>query len=135
MPASYLIDIPNRIVFSRAWGVLTDSEIIAHAETLKVDPRFNSGFRQVGDFLRTNALLLTSAAIRAVALDNPFPKDARRAFVVPSDEAFGLARMFSLYLGADPKEFAIFRELGPGLEWIGLPRSAMWPDRVPDKTF
>lgn len=135
MPCSYLIDIPNRIVFSRAWGVLTDKEIIAHATTLKPDPRFDRGFRQVGDFLGVNAILLTSAAIRAVALDNPFPRDAKRAFVVPSDEAYGLARMFTLYLDADPSAFAIFRALEPALEWVGLPRAALWPDKGPDKTF
>jgi hypothetical protein len=135
MPVSYLIDVPNRVVFSRAWGMLSDQEIIAHAQTLKNDPRLEPGYRQVGDFLATNALLLTSAAIRAVAFDNPFPRDARRAFVVPSDEAYGLARMFTLYLDADPNEFVIFRALEPALEWVGLPRSALWPDKDPDKTF
>lgn len=135
MPGSYLIDVPNRIVFTRAWGVLADKEIIAHAASLRTDPRLGPEFKQVATFLDTTALLLTSAAIRAVALDNPFPRDARRAFVVPSDEAYGLSRMFMLYLDADPQAFAIFRALEPALEWVGLTRSALWPDKVPDKTF
>ena len=41
MPGSYLIDVANGIVFTRAWGVLADDEIIAHAQTLRADPRFN----------------------------------------------------------------------------------------------
>lgn len=114
---------------------MADKEIIAHAETLKADPRFDRGFRQVGDFLSVNVILLTSAAIRSVAQNNPFPRDARRAFVVPSDEAYGLGRMFMLYLDADPNEFAIFRELEPALEWVGLTVSSRWPTRNPDRTF
>ena len=101
MPGSYLIDVPNRIVFSRAWGLLSDQELIAHAQTLKADPRLEPGFRQVGDFMSVDALLLTSAAIRAVARDNPVPRDARRAIVVPNDEAYGMVRMFMLYVDAD----------------------------------
>lgn len=135
MPLSYLIDTPNRIVFSRAWGVLSDREIIAHAAALKSDPNFDRGLRQVGSFLAVNALLLTSAAIRAVAQDNPFPRDARRAFVVPSDEAYGLARMFALYLDADPKQFEIFRALEPAMEWVGRELAEPWPSTTPDKTF
>jgi hypothetical protein len=115
--------------------MLSDKEIIAHAGALKTDPRFDRGFRQIGTFLEVHALLLTSAAIRSVALDNPFPRDARRAFVVPSDEAYGLARMFTLYLDADSKAFGIFRTLEPAFEWVGLDRSTRWPDKDPDKTF
>ena len=133
MPVSYLIDARNRIVFSRAWGVLSDHEIIAHADTLKSDPNFDRGLRQVGSFLSVSAILLTSAAIRAVAQDNPFPRDARRAFAVPSDEAYGLARMFCLYMDADPKQFEIFRALEPAMEWVGLAES--WPSAPPDWTF
>ena len=135
MPCSYWIDARRRMVFSRAWGVLADHEIIGHANVLKTDPRFDPAYRQVGDFMTVTAILLTSAAIRAVAQDNPFPRDARRAFAVPSDEAFGLARMFTLYLDADPKQFEIFRALAPAMEWVGLAPAERWPSATPDKTF
>ncbi len=47
MPGSYWIDVSRGIVFSRGWGVLTDEEITAHAETLCAGSRFDPGFRQV----------------------------------------------------------------------------------------
>ena len=34
MAASFLIDVPRRIVFSRGWGVLTDAEVLAHVKGL-----------------------------------------------------------------------------------------------------
>ena len=37
MPASYLIDLPRGVVFSRGWGLLTDEEILAHARALRAD--------------------------------------------------------------------------------------------------
>lgn len=135
MPGSYLIDLDRRIVFTRAWGLLSDKEIIAHAETLRTDSRFQPTFRQIGTFIETSSLLLTSAAIRSVAENNPFPRDARRSFVVTTEVAYGLARMFMLYLDADPKQFGIFREIGPALEWIGLDATTLWPAQKPDRIF
>lgn len=135
MPGSYLIDVANGIVFSRGWGVLADDEIIAHAQTLRADPRFKPTFRQIGTFLDAHKIILTSEAIRSVAMNNPFPRDARRAFVVPTDEAYGLARMFALYLDADPKQFEIFRAMEPALEWIDLDPEMAWPTQKPDRVF
>jgi len=135
MPGSYLIDGERRIVFSRGWGVLTDDEILSHAKTLRADPRFDPGFRQLLDFLGVSEILVTSAGISTLARHNPFRRDSRRAVIVPTDEAFGLTRMFSLYTDADPSQFGIFRTTGPALEWIGLDPASVWPERAPDAIF
>ncbi len=135
MPGSYLINVTDGIVFTRGWGTLADDEIKAHAETLKADPRFKRTFRQIGVFIEADAIILTAEAIRIVALNNPFPPDARRAFVVSTDEAYGLARMFMRYLDADPKQFGIFRDMEPALEWVGLDASMPWPTEPPDRFF
>ncbi len=135
MPGSYLIDAARGLVFTRAWGVLADDEIIAHARELRADPRFKPTFRQICTFLETTKIILTSEAIRSVANNNPFPRDARRAFVVTTDEAYGLARMFMLYLDADPRQFEIFRAMGPALEWVDLDPETTWPSQVPDRVF
>ena len=135
MSASYLIDAAHGLVFTRAWGVLADDEIIAHALVLRADPRFNPSFRQIVSFLDTTKIILTSEAIRSLAKHNPFPRDARRAIVVTTDEAYGLARMFMLYLDADPQQFEIFRAIGPALEWVYLDPEMTWPSREPDRIF
>lgn len=135
MPGSYLIDAANGVVFTRAWGTLADDEIISHAQTLRTDPRFKPTYRQIGNFIDATALILTAEGIRSVATNNPFPRDARRAFVVTTDEGYGLARMFMLYLDADPKQFEIFRTIGPALEWIDLDPETAWPTQTPDRVF
>jgi len=135
MPGSYLIDVSLGIVFSRGWGVLTDAELISHAATLRADSRFNPGLRQVVDFLGLTKLDITSGAVSEVAQKNPFRRDSRRAFIVPSVETLGVTRMFELYMGADPEQFKIFQALAPALQWVGLDPETGWPTRAPDVTF
>jgi hypothetical protein len=135
VPGSYLIDVADGIVYTRTWGMLADDEIIAHAETLKADDRFRRTFRQIALFVDATGIILTAEAIRSVATNNPFPPSARRAFVVSTDEAYGLARMFMLYLDADPKQFGIFRDMESAWAWIGLDPSTPWPQAEPDRVF
>ena len=135
MPGSYLIDVENRLVYSRGWGILTDDEVASHAGTLRADPRFNPDFRQIIDFSDLTEIRLTVAGIHGVAQINPFRRDARRAFVVPSDVAYGLARMFEGFTNSDPEQFRVFRSVGPALEWVGLDASAPWPPASPDAVF
>ena len=135
MPASYLIDLPRLIVFSRGWGKLTDDDIISHARTLRADPRLTPGFRQIVDFLRVSEVRVTSDGVSTVAKHNPCPRDARRGIVVPSDGTYGLVRMFQIYMEAESEHMGIFRALGPALEWIGLEAVTPWPAQAPDALF
>ncbi len=135
MPGSYLIDVAAGIVYSRKWGVLTDEQVAAHAETLRADPRFDPGFRQVADFRELTDLRVSGNGLRNVARHNPFRRDARRAFVVSSEEVFGLARMFGSYTDSSGDQFRIFRAIAPAFEWIGLAETTPWPPQPPDATF
>jgi len=132
MPISFLLDAPRGIVFSRGWGVLTDAEILAHARALKGDPRFDPAWRQIVDFRELTDIRVTSRGVNLTAEINPFHRDARRAFAVSTDEAFGLLRMFSLYTDSSPDQFRIYRDLGSAMAWIGLDAAEAWPSAPPD---
>jgi len=135
MPASYLIDTTRGIVFSRSWGEVTDEQVSAHAQTLGADPRFDPGFKQIVDFRELTDIRVTSGGVRDVARLNPFKRDARRAFVVASGEAFGLTRMFGFFTDASNDQFAIFHAMEPAFEWIGLAPDTPWPTEPPDAKF
>jgi len=135
MPGSYLLDTSRRIVFSRGWGVVTDAQLLAHSDALRADLRFQPSFKQVADFREVSEILLTSRGVHLNAEASPFSRDARRAFVVVTDEAFGISRMFSLYADTSPDQFRIFRTLSPAMEWIGLPAAEAWPAVPPDRVF
>ena len=124
MPASYLIDQPRGVVFSRAWGVLTDEEVLAHAKVLRADARLTPSLRQVADFRDVTKLGVTSEGVRRAARNNPFGPDARRSFVAPLDETLGMLRMFGIYMDADASQFRTFERSSP--RWNG---SAWTPRR------
>ena len=135
MPASYLIDQERGVVFSRAWGVLTDKDLLAHAKVLRSDARLTPGLPQICDFRDVTKLGVTSEGVRRVARNNPFEPDARRSFVAPADETVGMIRMFGIYMNADNSQFRIFRTLAPAMEWIGLDPETPWPGQQPDAAF
>lgn len=135
MPASYLIDVSRGIVFSHGWGILTDQNIADHAAATAADPRFDPGFRQLFDFGDVTDIRVTSEGVRAVAGRNPYHRDARRVFLVATDEGYGLSRMFCAYIEASAEDFTIVRAMAPALEWIGLDPQTPWPAQAPDKTF
>jgi len=135
MSVSYLIDTERRIVFSRGWGVMTDAEIAAHPQSLRADPRFDAEFHQIVDFRALTQIRVSSGGLREVARMNPFRRDARRAFVVATSEAFGLVRMFGFFTDSSHEKFAVFHEIEPAFEWIGLDPKTPWPSEPPDKVF
>jgi hypothetical protein len=135
MPGSYLIDVESGVVYSRAWGVLTDEEVAAHSETLRADPQFKPDFRQIVDFRELTDIRLSGAGVRELARHNAFHRNARRAFVVASDESFGLVRMFGMFADSDVETFTIVRTLEAAFEWIGMEATTPWPDRAPDRFF
>jgi len=130
MPATYRIDPVERLVWSRAWGVVWNEELTAHSRALRADARFHPDFRQLQDFRSVERVELTSAGLREVAALNPFDRGARRAVVVPTDELFGLARMHEQLRKPGRDELQVFRDLVPALAWLGLPPG--WTPPPPD---
>jgi hypothetical protein len=130
MPGSYRIDVENKLVYGRLWGVLTDREVFDLARALRADPRFDPLFALIVDSCDLADLRVTTAGVRNAAGHTPFTHTARRAIVVGSDESFGLTRMFGSLIEAKPEDFAIFRDLPAAFEWLGLPADSKWPEDV-----
>ncbi len=120
MPCGYVIDTNRSMVLSRAWGILEDRELLAHARALGADASFQKHLKQVIDFRDVTEIRITAAAVREMAHVSPFGKGARRALVVSSDLAFGLTRMFQILREQSPDEVAVFREMDVALRWLGV---------------
>lgn len=137
MPGSYTILSAARLVYSRAWDVLTDEELLAHAKALGSDPRFEASFSQLADFRDVTELAVTAEGVRAVAARNPFGKGARRAIVTPLVVAYGMARMYELLSHDSQHEVRVVKNLAEAKAWLGEGILANWteleqlkPDRV-----
>jgi hypothetical protein len=131
MPASYRLDLANRVVWSRAWGVVTDEELDAHSRALLTDPRFEPSFRQLQDLTDVTDPRVTPAGLLLLAQINPFGKHARRAALAASDVVFGLARMHEQLRNESGDELRVFRDRADALAWLGLPAEWVPPESAP----
>ena len=122
MPGGYVIDQTRSMVLSRAWGVLEDSELLAHVRALAADPSFAPHLNQIADFGDVTEFQETSAVIRELVTLSPFGTGSRRAIVMRADVGFGLARMFEIMRDPSPDEIHVFRDLDAALQWLGFAR-------------
>lgn len=124
MPADYLIDRALGVVFSRAWGVLTDADLLDHQRRLGQDPEFEPGLNQLFDFHEVTDVEVSAAGVRTLAERNLFRAGSRRAFTVrPGEMAiYGLMRMFQILTTEYPDELRVqFNDVRKAQEWLGVP--------------
>jgi hypothetical protein len=123
MPADYLINRNIGVVFSQAWGVLTDADLLEHQRRLGSDERFDPAFHQIFDFQDVTAVELTAAGIFTLAERTLFGAGARRAFVIHPGAmtVFGLMRMFEMLTADHPDSMRVqFDHMQTALHWVGV---------------
>ena len=106
---------------SRGWGRLVDADLQQTQAGLRSDAQFEPDYSQLYDFTALTDLAVTAGGLRGIALQSTFAPSARRAIVVASDEAFGMARMFALVGDRDPNHFRIFHDMREAQAWLNLP--------------
>jgi hypothetical protein len=101
--------------------------LLEHASVLRSDPRFDAGHHLLVD--------LRGASIGAVSADfmrrfrSPFEREARRALIVDSVAAFGMARMYG-FLHVSEESIAVVEDPVEAIERLGLPRDYALPTRL-----
>ena len=126
MPAEYHIDRQSNVLFSRAWGTLSDSDLLEHQRLITNDPAFTPDLHQLFDFTEVTRVALTSAGIQLLASRDPFGVGAKRAFIVtPGAMAmFGMLRMFEILTNEHLDELRVqFDHVGKARLWLGLPET------------
>lgn len=126
MPCSYEIDREHRLVRSRGWGVLTGTEIMEHQARLAADESFQQDYFQLADFTAVTRLQLDADIVRQLAARNLFSAKSKRAFIVNTTVAKGLARMFQTYreLAGGQEQIRIFSDRQEALQWLGHDQAA-----------
>ena len=120
MPATYLIDVERKLVISRAWGVVTDDDVLEHNRMLRADPLFDPTYRQLVDMSGITDDLVDSKTKRDVSLNQFFAPGVRRAWVSANDFSFGMARMYAVAAESQGQTIGVFRERREAEEWLGL---------------
>ncbi|MBA4191297.1 MAG: hypothetical protein C0467_25220 [Planctomycetaceae bacterium] len=121
MPADFFIDIRLGVVFSKATGVFDSADAMDHMGRLQNHPDFRPDFNQLFDFRDVNTVMLSAGEVRQLAKQSIFSVSSHRAFVVPGDLEFGLARMFGTYRDLEGESGIVsFRLMGKALAWLSL---------------
>jgi len=119
MPAFFKIDKERRIVMTTASGAFTLDDALDHQQRLRNDPEFDPSFSQLLDLTHVSSIEIGPADVRRLAEENLFSSKSRRAILVNSDLAFGLARIFEVHReSAGESGINVFRDLDEALDWI-----------------
>ena len=118
MPFDFVIDAEHRIIYSRAWGVFTKADVLAHRQHLKANPQFDATFRQLADFSGVTRFAISATSVKALTTSDPWDSDARRAFLAPADAVFGMARMYEMLMGKFTSNIAVFRRAEEAERWL-----------------
>jgi hypothetical protein len=123
VPAEHVVDDSRGIVQSRAWGKLTDDDLLEHQRRVREDPHFQPDLNQLFDFRDVEDVALTAHGIDTLAERNPFGRGAKRAFVIrPGALAmYGLMRMFQTLTSEHPDELRVqFDDIEAAKSWLGM---------------
>jgi hypothetical protein len=121
MPADYKIDTSKRIVFSIAYGNLTDQDVNAHLEKLRNDPDFDPSFSQLVDGTNvTHIDDLSTEGIYALAAKDPFNLGSQRAFVFPYNPEYNTFRMYELLTTVHKDVVVVFKGMEEARVFLGL---------------
>lgn len=135
VPISYRIDQERRLVLTRAWGVLTDDDIINHKERLARDPEFDPVIPQLTDARDIEQFAVTIAGVHAMIAHDAAHASRRAghrlALVVGTDEVFGMARMYELMGERSDNSVAVFRTIADAETWLA---TGWVPPEPPSRT-
>jgi hypothetical protein len=120
LPITYTIDQARRLVVTRLWNDVSEDEVHFHNDSLRNDPLFDPGYRQLTDMSDLREIKVGTGMIRETAEDNFFRPGVRRAIVARTDGVFGMARMFAIHSESAGQTVEVFRDLPSAEGWLGL---------------
>ena len=120
MPMEYAIDKAARMIFTRAWGTLTDEELLGYQRRLRADPAHNPAYSELVDFSQVEQAPVSTDAIQALADNALWEPGVRLAIIAPTDLKFGLTRMYQAMSPDESQQIHVFRNKLEARAWLGL---------------
>jgi hypothetical protein len=108
------------VFFMEVEGEVSSEEVRACIEALRADPLYRPEYGGLIDARRVTSLPLPEELLdlaRLAAASGAICR-TRRAVIVDSDAADGLARMFGAYSAEGPTEYRPFRHHAEALDWL-----------------
>ena len=118
MPARHVLDVEQRLVYSRLSGIVILDDVVRLIASIRADPQFDSAFAEIVDLSNASDVRLGYAEFKRLEELDPFSDGSKRAFVIPTNPAvYGVTRMYHLIQNEDPN-IKIFRSEQEAREWV-----------------
>jgi len=120
MPITYVIDIPRRIIFTTATGVVDLASYGEYLEVREADPLYERTMSGIFDAREAHFVFSQEDMRRMVVLaKNALPDtETKRAIVVSGTLEYGLSRMFQTLSLDSRLQYAVFRDYDAAMDWI-----------------
>ena len=130
MPITYQLKPEERLVIIVHAGTVTDDKFLSFYKASYKDSRFDKSFNLLVDLRHAENSVRSATALNELAgfMRKQYADTTARpkvAVVAPEDISFGLARMYEVFSGDVPWEFAVFRAADAALAWLGLSENLM----------
>lgn len=119
VPIQSRIFTDEKLVFTKAYGVITGEDILQNQQRLVADPDFSRDYRQLWHAGGATAVKVNYGVMSQ--LQYSYEADVRRAIFTATTHSFGVGRMFeTLRSDEHGGSLKVFKDLDAALEWIDL---------------
>ena len=120
MPITYVIDIPRRIIFTTATGVVDLASYGEYLDVREADPLYERTMSGIFDAREAHFVFSQEDMRRMVKLaKNALPDtETKRAIVVSGTLEYGLSRMFQTLSLDSRLQYAVFRDYDAAMDWM-----------------
>lgn len=121
MPVILKINPQKRVVHSTFFGLVTDSELLGHTETIFSHPNFRPEYHEIVDLTMVTDLQVTPNALQTLASRKSlFQSSSRHAVVAPKDFSFQKAEEFRRIAESSRPNLKVVRTAAEAYEFVGL---------------
>jgi hypothetical protein len=117
MAFSFHADERTGIFHVRAFGRITDAEVVDLRDRLRHESPFINGWPVICDFSGATELLVSSNFIESLAKGARTRRN-RVAIVAPKAAVFGLARMYQIHCDPDGNRIHVFANAREAMAWL-----------------
>lgn len=121
MAIHYQICETRGVVFTCFDDAVNAIDVFDHQQRLAGDRAFRPHYREYIDVRNTRlGKDINFRSICAMAEACPWGSEAQRAVVTSSHVVYGISQIFALVMGKTNGTIALFREMQPAIEWLGI---------------
>lgn len=116
----HFVDPSHSVVISTCSGEVTFQDILASVAELRDDPKFEPGFRQLGDLSHISGVKFGISELQEIyRAHDPFSNEGRRAMVTAGvGHAHDLVCAYQMLVSRS--RFGIFRSMEEAVSWLDL---------------